>query len=151
MPVPNDCVGLIIGKGGETIRNLQMQSGAKIQVAKKEVSGSRIRNVFVEGTPERFEIAKRLIEEIVSEAKRLNKTSNSCSSNNNIAFNSEVNPFPGPHVPYPIPNTLTGLIIGKNGDTIKNLHNKCGAYVFIPKHSDVSSGERVLELSGSED
>jgi far upstream element-binding protein len=38
MPVPNDCVGLIIGKGGETIRNLQLQSGAKIQVAKKEVS-----------------------------------------------------------------------------------------------------------------
>jgi far upstream element-binding protein len=73
MPVPNDCVGLIIGKGGETIRNLQLQSGAKIQVAKKEVAGSRIRNVFVEGTPERFEIAKRLIEEIVSEAKRLNK------------------------------------------------------------------------------
>ena len=30
VPVPNDCVGLIIGKGGETIRNLQLQSGAKI-------------------------------------------------------------------------------------------------------------------------
>jgi len=30
LPVPNDCVGLIIGKGGETIRQLQQESGAKI-------------------------------------------------------------------------------------------------------------------------
>jgi transcription antitermination factor NusA-like protein len=28
--VPNDAVGLIIGKSGETIRRLQNQSGAKI-------------------------------------------------------------------------------------------------------------------------
>ncbi len=74
MPVPNDCVGLIIGKGGETIRNLQIQSGAKIQVAKKEVIGKGVRNVFVEGTPERFEHAKKLIDDIVLEARRLNRT-----------------------------------------------------------------------------
>lgn len=30
--VPNDSVGLIIGKGGETVRALQQQSGAKIQI-----------------------------------------------------------------------------------------------------------------------
>ena len=30
IPVPNECVGLIIGKGGETIRYLQMKSGSKI-------------------------------------------------------------------------------------------------------------------------
>lgn len=30
IPVPNDIVGLIIGKGGETIRQLQLESGAKI-------------------------------------------------------------------------------------------------------------------------
>jgi len=51
----------------------------------------------------------------------------------NVALGAEANPFPGPHIPYPIPNTLIGLIIGKNGDTIKQLHNRCGAYVFIPK------------------
>ena len=28
--VPNDCVGLIIGKGGDTIRHLQQKSGCKI-------------------------------------------------------------------------------------------------------------------------
>ena len=65
--MPNDCVGLIIGKGGETIRQLQQESGAKIQVAKKEITGTGLRNVFVEGTPDRYEHAKRLIEAIVDE------------------------------------------------------------------------------------
>jgi hypothetical protein len=37
------------------------------------VPGKGLRNVFVEGTPERFDHAKRLIDEIVSEARRLNK------------------------------------------------------------------------------
>jgi len=133
VPVPNDCVGLIIGKGGETIRNLQIQSGAKIQVAKKEVIGKGVRNVFVEGTPERFEQAKKLIDDIVLEARRLNRTQNNLL---NVAVNAEANPFPGPHVPYPIPNSLIGLIIGKNGETIKQIHNKCGAYVFIPKQTE---------------
>ena len=65
--MPNECVGLIIGKGGETIRQLQQESGAKIQVAKKEVGNTGIRNVFVEGTPDRYEHAKRLIEAIIEE------------------------------------------------------------------------------------
>ena len=108
----------------------------------------QIRNVFVEAPQERYELAKKLIDEIVTEARRLNKSS---SNAYNISFTSEVNPFPGPHIPYPIPNSLTGLIIGKNGDTIKQLHNKCGAYIFIPKQYDMSTNERVLELSGSED
>lgn len=34
LPVPNDCVGLIIGKNGETIRRLHRETGCKIQVNK---------------------------------------------------------------------------------------------------------------------
>lgn len=29
IPVPKDCVGLVIGKGGETIKMLQERSGAR--------------------------------------------------------------------------------------------------------------------------
>lgn len=67
IPVPNECVGLIIGKGGETIRQLQQESGAKIQVAKKEMQNTGVRNVFVDGPADRYEAAKKLIENIVNE------------------------------------------------------------------------------------
>jgi far upstream element-binding protein len=36
LPVPNDCVGLIIGKNGETIRKLHRETGCKIQVNKNK-------------------------------------------------------------------------------------------------------------------
>lgn len=54
IPIPDDCVGLIIGKGGETIRQLQLESGAKVQVAKKMIEETGMRNVFVEGPDEKF-------------------------------------------------------------------------------------------------
>ena len=54
IPVPNECIGLIIGKGGETIRLLQQKSGAKIQVAKKELPNSDQRYVFVEVTEDKY-------------------------------------------------------------------------------------------------
>lgn len=58
-------MGLIIGKNGETIRQLQQESGAKIQVAIKESGTTGLRNVFVEGPPDKYENAKKLIEAIV--------------------------------------------------------------------------------------
>ena len=53
-PIPNDLVGYIIGKGGEKIRELQAISGAKIQVARKEIPNTNKRNIFIEGPPDRY-------------------------------------------------------------------------------------------------
>ena len=41
MMVPGHKVGLIIGKGGETIKQLQEQSGAKIVIIQVRLSGSQ--------------------------------------------------------------------------------------------------------------
>jgi len=74
---------------------LQIESGAKIQVAKKEVAETGMRNVFIEGPPSKYEKAKKLIEDIVNEHKSLHVV----SSNSIIDY-------------YLIPNSFTGLIIG---------------------------------------
>jgi far upstream element-binding protein len=65
IPVPDDIVGLIIGKGGETIRQLSTESGAKIQVAIKEVTETGMRNVFVEGPDDKYRKAKEMIDDII--------------------------------------------------------------------------------------
>jgi polyribonucleotide nucleotidyltransferase len=113
IPVPNECVGLIIGKGGETIRYLQLKSGSKIQVAKKEIPGTSTRNVFIEGSPEKFDNARVLIESIVDEHRKMQE---------NLHLIGEVNPFPGPHASFHIPNAITDIIIGQFGSTIKALY-----------------------------
>ncbi|KAM0998838.1 hypothetical protein FF1_005613 [Malus domestica] len=54
--VPNGRVGVIIGKGGETIKYLQTQSGAKIQVTQDSDADLNfpIRMVELMGTPEQI-------------------------------------------------------------------------------------------------
>lgn len=66
IPVPNECVGLIIGKGGEEIRRLQQKCSARIQVAKKEIPGTNLRNVFIECLPDKFDGARLIVDQIVS-------------------------------------------------------------------------------------
>lgn len=140
IPVPNDCVGLIIGKGGETIRMLQQQTGAKIQVAKKEIEKDNLRNVFVEGPPEQYQKAKDLIDQIIRENRK---------GPDQMIHIGERNPFPGPHFKMPIPCKMVGQIIGKNGDTLRGIAHRSNAKIFIQKDCPENIGEdRVVEISG---
>lgn len=61
---------------------------------------------------------------------------------------------PGMSVPgnqkeeFPVPDNMVGLIIGRGGETIKNIHHKTGAFVFIPKECEPGSSDRILSISG---
>jgi|TARA_B110000305_G_C19360194_1_gene599025 hypothetical protein len=44
---------------------LQLDSGAKIQVAKKKVEATGQRNVFVEGPDDKYRKAKELLDDII--------------------------------------------------------------------------------------
>jgi rRNA processing protein Krr1/Pno1 len=142
LPIPNDCVRLIIGKNCETIRRLNNETGCKIQIAKKEIPNTDVRNVFIEGPPEKYENAKKQIEEIVSEQIFLK---------HNFSQIGDINPFPGPHTPIRIPNKMVGLIIGRNGENIRNLYQKTDCLIFIPKESMPGQDFRELEISGPPD
>jgi len=48
-----------------------MKSGCKIQVAKREIPNTTMRNVFIEGPKEKFDGARKLIEDIVSDHRRI--------------------------------------------------------------------------------
>ena len=70
--VPNRTVGLIIGRGGETIRDLQERSGCHVNIVGEEKSINGLRPVNLIGTPQTAAMAKELIMEIVeSDTKSL--------------------------------------------------------------------------------
>lgn len=69
----------------------------------------------------------------------------------NFSHLGEANTFPGPYTKYKVLNKYVGLIIGKNGETVKNLHQKTGCFIFIPRESRPGEDYRVFELSGSKD
>jgi far upstream element-binding protein len=146
--VPNDAVGLIIGKSGETIRKLQNQSGAKIQVAKTEIKDTNVRNVFVEGSHEKYLLAKEAIEAIISEHRRVNESQ---------IHIGETNPFSNTQKFVKVYDKYVGLIIGKQGDTLKSIASQTSTKIFMPQKTNADSqynsshdGIRVIEISGEE-
>ncbi|KAG1443066.1 hypothetical protein G6F55_012780 [Rhizopus delemar] len=68
VPIPSTVVGLIIGRGGETIRYFQEQSGARVKVDLTGDPNAEERNVCISGEPQALAVAKRLVEEKVAEA-----------------------------------------------------------------------------------
>lgn len=67
--IPNGRVGVIIGKGGETIKYLQLQSGAKIQVTRDMDAdpNSTTRGVEITGTSDQIAKAEQLINDVLAE------------------------------------------------------------------------------------
>ncbi|PWA42708.1 K Homology domain-containing protein [Artemisia annua] len=71
--VPNEKVGVIIGKGGETIKYLQSRSGARIQLIPQhlpEGDQSKERSVRITGDWKQIEAAKQLIKEVMDQPMR---------------------------------------------------------------------------------
>ncbi|KAJ0975065.1 hypothetical protein J5N97_017030 [Dioscorea zingiberensis] len=113
--VPSNKVGVLIGKAGETIKNLQVNSGAKIQITRDADADPRSTSRPVEliGKLEDINRAEQLIKAVIAEV---------------------------------------GLVIGKGGETIKNLQTKSGARIqLIPQHlpeGDLSK-ERTVRVTGN--
>ena len=72
--IPNSSVGLIIGKQGSTIKNLQQQSGAFIQTQRDAecAPGSTDREVYLVGNDQQLAKAKQMIQEIVDNDPQVN-------------------------------------------------------------------------------
>jgi len=70
MTVPDNKVGLIIGKGGETIKGLQTRSAARIQlIPQHPPEGVTLteRTVRVTGNKKQIEVAKDLIKQAMNQ------------------------------------------------------------------------------------
>ena len=70
--VPDDCIDFIIGNKGETIKNIEIESNCKIQIAKAPIPNTKLRYIFIEGSEENYEIAKEYIEKIIGDYVNMN-------------------------------------------------------------------------------
>ena len=66
MNVPGHKVGLIIGRGGKTVKQLQERSGAKITIIQDSPKVAHEKPVRIKGDPGAVEAAKELVTEILN-------------------------------------------------------------------------------------
>ncbi|KAM9517628.1 far upstream element-binding protein 3-like isoform 18-T18 [Salvelinus alpinus] len=133
--VPDKMVGFIIGRGGEQITRIQLESGCKIQIA-AESGGMMDRPCTLTGSPENIEQAKRLLSQIVDRCR------------NGPGFHSEMDGNSAIQEIL-IPASKVGLVIGKGGDTIKQLQERTGVKMIMIQDGPMPTGaDKPLRITG---
>ena len=68
VPVPPQFIGLVIGKGGETIRRIQQDAGCKVQFDSNKLDGNGNKVCQISGSPDCVKRAHDMVNEIVDNA-----------------------------------------------------------------------------------
>uniref|UniRef100_A0A803V4D3 Far upstream element binding protein 3 n=1 Tax=Ficedula albicollis TaxID=59894 RepID=A0A803V4D3_FICAL len=133
--VPDKMVGFIIGRGGEQISRIQIESGCKIQIA-PDSGGMPERPCVLTGAPESIEQAKRLLGQIVDRCR------NGPGFHNDVDGNSTIQEIL-------IPASKVGLVIGKGGETIKQLQERTGVKMIMIQDGPLPTGaDKPLRITG---
>ncbi|XP_056021753.1 RNA-binding protein Pasilla-like isoform X17 [Ostrea edulis] len=142
--VPSIAAGAIIGKGGETIAQVQKEAGARVKMSKA--------NDFYPGTTERVCLIMGAVEAV----KRVH-----CFIMEKIREKPDPNPKPEEtnknferhrQVKILVPNSTAGMVIGKGGNYIKQIKEESGAYIQISQKSkETNLPERCITVAGEVD
>ncbi|CAJ2510722.1 Uu.00g063470.m01.CDS01 [Anthostomella pinea] len=154
--VPDRTVGLIIGRGGETIRDLQERSGCHINIVGESKSVNGLRPVNLIGPVNAAAQAKEFILEIVESDSR-----NGNSNDGGNKMRPQKNDYGRDSAPQGghdkindsiyVPSEAVGMIIGKGGETIREMQNTTGCKINVSQSSGPGESEREIGLVGSHD
>ncbi|KAH8048408.1 hypothetical protein JL722_12459 [Aureococcus anophagefferens] len=104
--------GRLIGKQGDTIKDLQRRSGARIQIDQNFPEGTP-RVVTVEGSAQCVALGVQLVRSLIGNSPAVG------------------NGNPGKMTTFECPKALVGRVIGKGGETINELQRRSGARIQI--------------------
>ncbi|XP_027033904.1 RNA-binding protein Nova-1 isoform X1 [Tachysurus fulvidraco] len=146
--IPSYAAGSIIGKGGQTIVQLQKETGATIKLSKSKdfYPGTTERVCLIQGTVEALNGVHNFIAEKVREMPQSSQKSEPVSI---LQPQTTVNPDRVKQAKLIVPNSTAGLIIGKGGATVKSVMEQSGAWVQLSqKPEGINLQERVVTVSG---
>eukprot|EP00808_Paulinella_micropora_P002539 g78974.t1 len=129
LDVPVWAAGVIIGKAGSTVAELERKSESSITFDKQR-DGADTRKVTLKGPSEGISIALRFIRECVEKESKLRGVQTEEVSKT-VSLSAD----------------QVGSVIGKGGSTISQLSADSGCHVNIPK--EVINGQRSAIISGT--
>ncbi|XP_046450975.1 far upstream element-binding protein 1-like isoform X6 [Daphnia pulex] len=142
--IPGPKVGLIIGKGGETIKQLQERSGTRMVVVQDGPQQENEKPLRIYGDPQKVEHAKQLVYDLIAE-----KEMEVSAFSRGQRFGSYGGGGPQQTIEVAVPRSAVGVVIGKNGEMIKKIQNETGARVQFQQGRDDNPEERMCALTGT--
>lgn len=148
--IDSKLVGMIIGRQGDNLRRIESDSGARVQFLDSPEFNKAIRLCRISGAKTARDNAKVEINRVISE-----------NSASRPGFRGSERP---PHqsqdggsgqpgdgdgaMQIMVPDRTVGLIIGRAGETIRDLQERSGCHVNIEGDGKSVSGLRPVNLSG---
>ncbi|KAK5072355.1 hypothetical protein LTR70_010468 [Exophiala xenobiotica] len=139
-------VGLIIGRGGENLRRVESQTGARVQFIDSADTPGTKRHCRVSGGRMAVAGAKAEIHKII-EDNELAKRGQDKTRNESLPPTTVTQE--GDSLQVMVPDRTVGLIIGRGGETIRDLQERSGCHVNIVGENKSVNGHRPVNLIGS--
>jgi len=145
--IPNHMTGLIIGRGGESLKRIEATTHCKVQIPQD--SSEPNRRLTIIGLKDDVERAKQVIQTMIDESENRPNPKNmghygpgSGPHDNNLPPNTN-------QITIPIPRNIVGLIIGRHGDTIRDIAIKSGAKLNVLQNSSTDANAPI-SISGEQ-
>ncbi|XP_036939432.1 far upstream element-binding protein 1 isoform X9 [Acanthopagrus latus] len=141
--VPASKAGLVIGKGGETIKSLQERAGVKmVMIQDGPQNTGADKPLRISGEPFKVQQAKEMVMELIRDQGFREQRGE---------YGSRVGGGGGgDSLDVPVPRFAVGIVIGRNGEMIKKIQNDTGVRIQF-KPDDGSTPDRIAQIMGPPD
>ena len=150
LPIDKGLVGLIIGRGGENLRRVENTTGARVQFMDGPETTSAQRHCKISGGRSARAAAKAEIYRAMEDNDMGGKRGQDKPQR------SQAKPPPmvtstkeGDSLQIMVPDRTVGLVIGRGGETIRDLQDRSGCHVNIVGENKSVNGFRPVNLIGS--
>jgi len=163
MMIPGNLVARIIGKGGEIIKALQEKTGAKIVIIQESREYAAEKPLRITGSPEAVEMARIRVEAVLaSEMEKVgggnsitgirrgwatNINNNTFAHAQTVCFEAGVQGQEVTEV-ISIPSSKVGLVMGRGGETIRQICIASGAHCQVDKNAPDGAREKNIVIKG---
>ncbi|CAH0388599.1 unnamed protein product [Bemisia tabaci] len=122
--VPKESIGIVIGRGGSTIKSIQQKSETRINF--KDDENQEYRTCIIRGTPETAQLAESMILEVIK--------------NQPLVETEEIW----------VPKSAIGIIIGKGGENIKAMSSMSLAKISVASSANYDTNpESKIKIQGT--
>jgi len=133
---PSGKIGLVIGRGGATIKNIRQESGARIDV--DDAKNDREESIITITSTEAIDDVKSAAVEAV------------------LLLQAKINDYEDDRMNLRllVPNKVIGCLIGRGGSIVNDMRKKTKANILISKGDKprrASSSDELVEVSGEAD
>uniref|UniRef100_A0A3Q3JNI9 K Homology domain-containing protein n=1 Tax=Monopterus albus TaxID=43700 RepID=A0A3Q3JNI9_MONAL len=138
--VPASKAGLVIGKGGETIKSLQERAGVKmVMIQDGPQNTGADKPLRISGEPFKVQQAKEMVMELIRDQGFREQRGE---------YGTRIGG--GDSLDVPVPRFAVGIVIGRNGEMIKKIQNDTGVRIQF-KPDDGSTPDRIAQIMGPPD